>query len=696
MALIRINPTKMLVGGDQEKAKAFLGPARSQMEILKNQMSFQNLTQGVRRIWLNEDTHVECIKCYNYQECRIWVRPQISKEFEAQGIYFYIHIVKPNIGANYGEDINRLILWRLRTEEKADINLSQPIENYYDHGKYSDGKLWGILSSGAVILDVDLASNTVYSESGIDDEGNPILVDTELNEEAQILMAKKYIATIYPTNSANVNYVPGFTLSGDLYSPFASIRACHTAGTYTYVEDEPEVFFNDSLVIDLGAGVTEDYYHVRDEVLDIFINPTPWCAEPEAEFNRLNWIDLTLNANKYLPTTQILSDTDYYQCGNFCFSNLNFSEDSYYEWSRKACHNDVSLESGEHYAGSWFIDQDYASFFVSLYGNHTNFTQQRKAVLDGYDWDDSSWPQQGNISGYSYGSVVLNSGASYFSTPLEKSIALKKLTWVNDDLSSAQQDFYKWAGNRRNASISYMEAEDYTLTGGKIDQWVKHHPANWWSGYPNVSTIGPGPNPPNTYLRPNLALMSLDLLNEDQKDFNSSIRIFQSINTYHVPLIVFYEVNHQGKIGHAFGHNPATNSQNAWFYNEWPEEAEVLFQVTTHPNNVGVTSNNLPIINAFQVAIVFNLIQITRLSTTDLFGNVTYWDIHTEREDDQDDDTIAITDKRDNHNREKLLGAYVSAILKDIKQLPDMINSDGSYKLLKDCELSILTGFVYQ
>lgn len=67
---------KILVGGDQKAARRFIGPANSQMEILKQQMSFQNLSQGVRRVWLHDDVYVECVKCFNYQECRIWVRPR--------------------------------------------------------------------------------------------------------------------------------------------------------------------------------------------------------------------------------------------------------------------------------------------------------------------------------------------------------------------------------------------------------------------------------------------------------------------------------------------------------------------------------------------------------------------------------------------------------------------------------------------
>lgn len=76
--MIRINPTKILVGGDKIKAKNFIGNAKSQLEILKQSMSFQNLSQGVRKLWLNDDVYIECRKSFNYQECKVWVRPIIE------------------------------------------------------------------------------------------------------------------------------------------------------------------------------------------------------------------------------------------------------------------------------------------------------------------------------------------------------------------------------------------------------------------------------------------------------------------------------------------------------------------------------------------------------------------------------------------------------------------------------------------
>ena len=79
MDLIRINPTKMLVSGDKKAALNFLGQARSQLEILKNQMSHQNLSQGIRRLWLNDSVYIECKKIFNYQECRVFVKEIIEK-----------------------------------------------------------------------------------------------------------------------------------------------------------------------------------------------------------------------------------------------------------------------------------------------------------------------------------------------------------------------------------------------------------------------------------------------------------------------------------------------------------------------------------------------------------------------------------------------------------------------------------------
>lgn len=689
MALIRINPTKVLVGGDKKKAETFIGPARSQLEILKQDMSFQNLSQGVRKVWLNSNVYVECRKIFNYQECKIWVRPIVAKEVIGEDIYLYIHIVKPNIGSNKGEDIDRLILWRMRNEEKTSVgvDLSKAETEYEDFGEYTDGRKWGITSPGAVVLDVDLATNTVYTESGTDEDGNPIEVDTTLNEAAQIEMAQKYMAIIYPSNPAIASFIDVYAETGDIYSPFESAESCYSPAIYDYVEAEPEIYFNESLDVDLGGGATDSFYHVRTEVSDPGVDPTPWCDDPEAEYNSINWVDLDVNAEKYLPTTETSGDAGYYNCGDFCFSNLNFPGDSYYAWSRFPCHAEVSYTKGEHYDGRYFIDKNHASFFVTLIGNSSTNTQIRSATLDG--------PEQGNIFGISSASVSYSSGFNAVSTPLEKAIPFDTIVWVPDNLPDCQKSFYAWTGTRRTASITVSIAQDYTLApDGSIDQYVHHHPADWWINFPAVSTLDSYPT--DGYYHPNKA--RINFVELDEPDFYSAISFFQGPNTNHVPLVTYYEQNHRGKIGHGFANRFDGVPDFAWFYEQWPLDATigVISELTTHPNSVGANFSSLPEINTFQVAIIFNLIQVESFTDTDAVGNTTYWDIHTEREADQDDADIDIKDKRDNHNREKLLSAYVSAALREIKQRPDFIEPDGTYKLLNDCGLSILTGFVYR
>lgn len=93
MALIRINPTKILVGGDTNAAKDFMGQARSQMEILKSQMSFHNLSQGVRKLWINDDVYVECRKIFDYQECKIWSRIVPAPIVEEETLFGFILII---------------------------------------------------------------------------------------------------------------------------------------------------------------------------------------------------------------------------------------------------------------------------------------------------------------------------------------------------------------------------------------------------------------------------------------------------------------------------------------------------------------------------------------------------------------------------------------------------------------------------
>jgi len=107
MVLIQINPTKILTSGDVKQAKTFIGQAKSQMEILKKFMNFQELSQGIRKIWLNQRTYIECKKVYDYQECKIHViPPNIKKESESLNERCFFIIFATESG-------NEAVLWDL-------------------------------------------------------------------------------------------------------------------------------------------------------------------------------------------------------------------------------------------------------------------------------------------------------------------------------------------------------------------------------------------------------------------------------------------------------------------------------------------------------------------------------------------------------------------------------------------------------
>jgi len=61
-------PYKVTLKGDREYACNFVGAARSQMRILENQLSFQDLKQGIRRVKLNPRTMVTSVVCFNQKE----------------------------------------------------------------------------------------------------------------------------------------------------------------------------------------------------------------------------------------------------------------------------------------------------------------------------------------------------------------------------------------------------------------------------------------------------------------------------------------------------------------------------------------------------------------------------------------------------------------------------------------------------
>lgn len=64
---------KIITKGDEAIARQFFGFAQSQMDILINQMSFQNLSQGIREVQPYPGVIIRLTKVFDYQECRITV-----------------------------------------------------------------------------------------------------------------------------------------------------------------------------------------------------------------------------------------------------------------------------------------------------------------------------------------------------------------------------------------------------------------------------------------------------------------------------------------------------------------------------------------------------------------------------------------------------------------------------------------------
>ena len=71
-------PCKITLLGDKEKARDFIGAAQSQMRILENQLNFQRLKQGARRVQLTPGGVItESIVCFNLREVRIYCPPTV-------------------------------------------------------------------------------------------------------------------------------------------------------------------------------------------------------------------------------------------------------------------------------------------------------------------------------------------------------------------------------------------------------------------------------------------------------------------------------------------------------------------------------------------------------------------------------------------------------------------------------------------
>jgi len=84
---------RIFLSGNTGRSESFIGPAQSQMEILKSEMQLRGLSQAVRQVWLHEDVYVECRVCFNQFACHIWTPPipkLIEEELEQEVAYLLV------------------------------------------------------------------------------------------------------------------------------------------------------------------------------------------------------------------------------------------------------------------------------------------------------------------------------------------------------------------------------------------------------------------------------------------------------------------------------------------------------------------------------------------------------------------------------------------------------------------------------
>lgn len=140
MGVIKINPTKILFGGDVTLAKDFIGQAKSQMDILLQDLSFQKLKQGIRRIQPYNNVTIECRKVFDYQECRIYVEPKpVESSSTSEPIYFYVRL--KNTTAGYESD--RMICYDVVSREVLiDVDVVSGVTTLGDGNALSDVTGW--------------------------------------------------------------------------------------------------------------------------------------------------------------------------------------------------------------------------------------------------------------------------------------------------------------------------------------------------------------------------------------------------------------------------------------------------------------------------------------------------------------------------------------------------------------------------
>lgn len=131
MALIRINQTKITLLGDKIRAEEYIGVAESQMHTLIRDMSFQNLSQSIRRVRLFGDVFIECIKVFNYQECQIFIPLEEEEDISVGSLIIMVSAQSGDEAFAWDVTTNDVLVEVMSREEVIEqltlLGISEPI-----------------------------------------------------------------------------------------------------------------------------------------------------------------------------------------------------------------------------------------------------------------------------------------------------------------------------------------------------------------------------------------------------------------------------------------------------------------------------------------------------------------------------------------------------------------------------------------
>jgi len=216
-------PTRLQFFGNTHAAKEFKRFALTQLEILKRQMSFQGLKQGVRRITPFPGVLIECTSKFGNTEIKVYVQPTNFEYQQHQGnvlekrkINKKITLDKYFIFAKAGDKTWSILL--NKTTAKLTLDRKSPpvdFENIYEFTqvRYTENYTVGMIIVSAISICINdglnkITTTSFYSECGIPSlktlQGSAA-ISINYDEIYQVYLGgnNKYVTKCYIINAHN-------------------------------------------------------------------------------------------------------------------------------------------------------------------------------------------------------------------------------------------------------------------------------------------------------------------------------------------------------------------------------------------------------------------------------------------------------------------------------------------------------------